>query len=46
MAQLLTRQVNVYTKRQFVESSYTEVARQADLLIAQIQVKGIGLPPE
>ena len=47
MIGLITKQMsnNVQSKRQFVQSTYNDIARQAELLLAQIQVKG-GLEEE
>ena len=39
MAALITKQMNVRTKRQFVQSTFNDIARQSELLLAQIQVK-------
>ena len=39
MATLITKQMNVGSKRQFVQSTYNDIARRAELLITQIDMK-------
>lgn len=39
MAALITKQMNVGSKKQFVQNTYNQIAKQAELLLAQIQVK-------
>ena len=39
MTVLITKQMNVGSKRQFVQSTYNDIAKQGEILLAKIQVK-------